>query len=92
MAAEAAIREVQEQQERPLIPGWEQICGACVYKDFHSTFKNNTALVQELKRQNLIAKNVTEQLNTVTAELEMYRDEEEPEEEEKPKKKKKKAE
>jgi len=72
--AEDAIREVQKGQERPLVPGWEQICGVCVYKDFYQTFKNPSSFMQELQKQNLLVRNLTKQLNLATSEVEMLKE------------------
>ena len=97
MSAEEAIREVQKGQERPLVPGWEQLCNVCVYKDFYQTFKNSSSFMQELQKQNLLVRNLTRQLNVTTKEVEILRDkyesvEEEDEEKEEESKKKKPSE
>jgi len=72
--AEDAIREVQQGQERPPVPGWEQLCNVCVYKDFYQTFKNSSSFMKELQRQNQMVINLTKQLNLTTSELEMLKE------------------
>lgn len=73
MSAEEAIKEVQRGQERPLVPGWEQLCNVCVYKDFYQTFKNSSSFMQELQKQNLLVRNLTKELNITSKEVEMLR-------------------
>ena len=72
------VQKKQQGEDRPLVPGWEQLCSVCVFKDFYNNFKNNSALMQELQRQNQLVQNLSRQLNLVTKELEMVRDKYEP--------------
>lgn len=82
MSVEEVIEKVQKGQERPLVPGWEQLCSVCVYKDFYQTFKNSSSFMQELQKQNQLVRNLTRQLNVTSKEVEMLRDKYESGEEE----------
>lgn len=66
---EEVARELQEQQ-RPLVPGYEQICGVCVFKDFYTTFKNSNLQNDALQRQQVLVQNLQNQLQAATTKLE----------------------
>jgi len=56
--------------ERKSIPGREEVCENCSYRDFYTVYKNNLLLVNTLEKSSKLIKNLQDQLIAVTKKLE----------------------
>jgi len=60
----------ESDQRRPFVPGYEQPCNGCPFRDFYMTWKNNESLIIQAQQRQTLVQNLQRELQAATDKLE----------------------